>query len=323
MLIRLHHVVADDIAALALIGALLDATSDAPAPATLPRAPHISPAPGTCWPITSVNTSALRQELCLVPAPRLAIRRLGALAGQVRQLVHEGLVPRVSLNRPVGKHRGILLVRADLERAGGVAHTHGGKVNDVVLAAVAGGARKLMEARGELNPGLGLKASVAASIRGPADDRASGNRVGIMLVPQPVGDRDPIRRVAEITRASAERKRRPPYQPSTHFLQRWMAGAMSHQRPVNLFTSNLPGPPIPVYFAGARVLEVFQVGVVQGNVTLSVGVLSYAGQLNFAVVADADVTPDLAVFAEGLSDALEQLGSEPKESPLVAQGGER
>lgn len=53
----------------------------------------------------------------------------------------------------------------------------------------------------------------------------------------------------------------------------------------------------------------FQVGLVQGNIALSVGVLSYAGQLNFDIVADADAIPDPAVFAQGLSAALEELGA--------------
>ena len=60
--------------------------------------------------------------------------------------------------------------------------------------------------------------------------------------------------------------------------------------------------------AGARVLELFQIGVVQGNVTVGVGVLSYAGQLNFDILGDADACPDLAVFTAGLRDALQELG---------------
>jgi hypothetical protein len=55
------------------------------------------------------------------------------------------------------------------------------------------------------------------------------------------------------------------------------------------------------------VLELFQIGLVQGNITLSVGVLSCADQLNFDIVADA--IPDLVVFAEGLTAALEELGA--------------
>jgi diacylglycerol O-acyltransferase / wax synthase len=86
---------------------------------------------------------------------------------------------------------------------------------------------------------------------------------------------------------------------------------MPRQRLVNLLISNLPGPPQPLYLAGARVLELFQVGVVQGNLTMQVGVLSYAGQLNFAILGDADALPDLNTFADGVSDALTQLGAPP------------
>ncbi len=87
-----------------------------------------------------------------------------------------------------------------------------------------------------------------------------------------------------------------------------MVRTTARQRLVNLLVSNLHGPPGPLYLAGARVLEIFQVGVVQGNVTVSVGALSFAGRLNFDIVGDPVAAPDLAVFAEGLSDALDQLG---------------
>lgn len=105
---------------------------------------------------------------------------------------------------------------------------------------------------------------------------------------------------------------------SLDLAQRWMVHAMSRQRLVNLFTSNLPGPPQPLYFAGAQILEIFQAGVVQGNVTVAVGVLSYAGQLNFAIVGDADAVPDLKAFADGLTDTLTQLGGKrPRAGPTA------
>jgi hypothetical protein len=193
----------------------------------------------------------------------------------------------------------------------------------VVLAAVAGGARRLLAARGELRPGLVLHASVAASIRSPTDARAVGNRVGILLVPLPVDEPDPVRRLEQITQATREAKRRPVFQPSGRVLQRWMVRAMAHQRLVQLFVSNLPGPPTPLYLAGARVLELFQVGVIQGNVPLGVGVLSYQGQLNFDLVSDADAVPDAAVFAAGLADTLHQLGTGSQQPRLLGGGGMR
>jgi diacylglycerol O-acyltransferase / wax synthase len=309
LLVRLHHVVADGIAALALIGALFDPAPYTPPPVAPPWNPR--PLAGTrelladnlLW-----RMDALYRTVTALRHPLAILRRLAGLLGQLGQLIREGSAPRVSLNRQVGERRRLVLVRADLERTKAVAHAHGAKVNDVVLAAVAGGARRLLEHRGELRPGLSLKVSVAASLRGTGDEPALGNRVGIMLGPVPVDEADPIRRLERIARTTAERKRRPPYQPAGRLAQRWMVRVMSHQRLVNLLASNLPGPPIPMYLAGARILEVFQVGVVQGNITVSVGVLSYAGQLNFDVVGDADAVPDLTLFAEGMSDSLREVG---------------
>ena len=77
--------------------------------------------------------------------------------------------------------------------------------------------------------------------------------------------------------------------------------------------SNLPGPPQPLYSAGAKILEVFQIGVVQGNVAVQVGALSYAGQLNLDIVADANLVPDLALFANGMTEDLERLGARSHE----------
>jgi diacylglycerol O-acyltransferase len=92
-----------------------------------------------------------------------------------------------------------------------------------------------------------------------------------------------------------------------------MIRTMNRQRRINLLMSNLPGPPQPLYFAGAKILEVFQIGVVQGNVAVQVGALSYAGQLNLDIVADANLVPDLTVFANGMIEDLERLGARSHE----------
>ena len=214
----------------------------------------------------------------------------------------------MSINVPVSGRRRLVLVRADLARARSVAHAHGGTVNDVVLAAVAGGARSLLAARGELAPGLVLKASVAASLRGPSQRRAAGNRVGMMIVPLPLGEAGPARLLARVAAATAPRKRRPLYQPNGRLLQRWMVRVMARQRLVNLLVSNLPGPPAPLSVAGARVTEIFQIGIVQGNIPVSVGALSYAGQLNLEITGDPVAVPDLAAFADGVTGTLARLG---------------
>jgi diacylglycerol O-acyltransferase len=138
LLIRLHHVVADGIAALAMLGSLID-----PAPGTeVPDPPPWTPAPAPG--VVALASDQLRRQTLLLRHlavrlrhPRAAVTRLGVLARQARQVAREGRAPRVSLNVPVTGPRQLLLIRADLRRAKAVAHAHGGTVNDVVLAAVA------------------------------------------------------------------------------------------------------------------------------------------------------------------------------------------
>jgi hypothetical protein len=78
---------------------------------------------------------------------------------------------------------------------------------------------------------------------------------------------------------------------------------------VNLVVTNLAGPPVPLYLAGAPLLELFPIMPVMGNLTLVVAVLSYDGQLNFAAAADRDACPDVEVFAEGVRSSLHDLAA--------------
>jgi len=314
MLIRFHHVLADGIAALLLLGTLFDSAPEAPEQEGRPWAARPIPTR------SELAGDALRRSITgfhrgvhKLGHPRRALAAAGTLFRQGLQFAREGRAPRTSFNRPVGGQHRVLLVRADLEQARQVAHAHHATVNDVVLCTIAGGARALLAGRGELQGPLVLKVSVAASVRAQASASQAGNLVGILLVPLPVAEEDPIRRLEQIARATAERKRLPPYQPAARLLQRAMIAAMNRQRRINLLMSNLPGPPQPLYFAGAKILEVFQVGVVQGNVAVQVGALSYAGQLNLDIVGDANLVPDLMVFANGMTEDLERLGARSHE----------
>jgi len=74
--------------------------------------------------------------------------------------------------------------------------------------------------------------------------------------------------------------------------------------PVSVTTTDARGPPAPVYLAGARVLEVFPVLPLIASVSLGVGALSYAGQLNISVVAVRLTAPDLDVFTTSARNEL-------------------
>jgi diacylglycerol O-acyltransferase / wax synthase len=84
---------------------------------------------------------------------------------------------------------------------------------------------------------------------------------------------------------------------------------MSRQRWANTYAANVPGPTMPLYFAGARLLELFPLVPLTGNITVGIGALSYAGQFNITVVADEDACPDIDMCAQGIQDALNSLAT--------------
>ena len=90
-------------------------------------------------------------------------------------------------------------------------------------------------------------------------------------------------------------------------MQRAFLRYAPHQRMVNVYVTNLPGPPMVAYFGSAQVLEVFPVVPIVGNIALGIGALSYAGQLNLTIVADRDRFPDIDVLVRGLQASWETL----------------
>jgi diacylglycerol O-acyltransferase / wax synthase len=309
LFLRVHNAVADGVAGVAAFGALLDLADDPP----IQVAPSWTPAPAP-------TAGALFRDNLR--------RRLRGLGRGLSGLAHPGRswrgalelwpelfaerAPRTSLNRPIGTDRRLAIVRGHLEVARRVAHAHQAKVNDVVLAAVAGGLRQLLAGRGEDVQGLVPRAMVPISLHREQPGPASGNQDSVMVVPLPLGEPDPVRRLDLIRAETAARKRRArPQMGGGIFgfvaVQRLWYRFLARQRTVNLVVTNVPGPPVPLYLAGARLLEVFPVAAIMGNVTLAVAVFSYAGQLNVTAVADRDTCPDVEVFAQGVRRSLDEL----------------
>ncbi|HXQ54426.1 MAG TPA: wax ester/triacylglycerol synthase family O-acyltransferase [Actinomycetes bacterium] len=309
LFVRVHHTIADGVAGVTAFAALLDPTPDAP----LAAVPAWTPAPmPTAAELLEDNLRrrlrSLGRGLARLAHP--SGKRRGA-ARVWREFLAER-APRTSLNRPIGRDRRLAVVSGRLEVARQVAHAHQAKVNDVALAAVAGGLRRLLAGRGEDPDGLVLRVMVPVSLHRERPGRASGNQDSVMLVPLPVGEPDPVRRLELIAAETAVRKRdlRPQMGGGLMGLaavQRAWYRALARQRTVNLSVTNVPGPPAPLYLAGTRLLELFPVVSLMGNLTLAVAVLSYAGQLTLTAVADRDTCPDVEVFARGVREALDDL----------------
>jgi diacylglycerol O-acyltransferase len=311
--LKLHHAFADGAAAMAAFGALLDLTADASTPVAPPWTP--TPIP-TASELLRDNLRRRRQELgrgwsgLAHPGRTLRLARQALPAW--REVLTEQPAPRTSLNHPVGADRKLAIIRGRLDLTKQIAHVHHAKVNDVVLAAVAGGLRQLLASRGEDVQELVQRAMVTISQHHEQPGQAQGNKPGWMMVPLPLGEPDPVRRLELIAAETAARKRKARPQAGSGIF-RFVAGQRTwyrrfpRQRSVNLVVTNVPGPPVPLYLAGARLLELFPVMPVMGNLTLVVAVLSYAGQLNLTAVADRDGCPDVEMFAQGVRSALDDL----------------
>jgi WS/DGAT/MGAT family acyltransferase len=244
--------------------------------------------------------------------------RLRAGWPAVRETLASERAPRSSLNRLIGPGRRFAVVRSRIDPVKRVAHSYGATVNDVLMAAIAGGLRDLLLGRAERVDDVVLRAYVPVSLHQERPGLARGNRDGVMAVSLPIGQPDPAVRLRLIAAETAERKKRS--RPAAGTLlrnglaQRAFLRLMARQRWANVYVANVPGPPRSLYVAGAPLLELFPVVPLTGNVTLGVGALSYAGQFNITAVADYDACPDVEVFADGVRDALRSLAA----SELVA-----
>jgi WS/DGAT/MGAT family acyltransferase len=225
--------------------------------------------------------------------------------------------PTTALSGNIGAQRRFDVVRMRLDAVRRLKRAFGCSVNDIVLAVVTGGLRKLLLGRGDETTDLLLKAMVPVSVRDPSELMTYGNVVTMLAAELPVGDADPARRLAFIRDRMKGLKESnqavgadfwaqlSEYTPPTLLALAGRAAAL--QRVVNLVVANVPGPQFPLYLRGGRLLEAFPSVPLRGTTSLSVAVLSYDGQLGFGLTGDYDIVPDLHVLADGIRSSLGEL----------------
>ncbi|HZD00507.1 MAG TPA: wax ester/triacylglycerol synthase family O-acyltransferase [Actinomycetes bacterium] len=312
LFVKLHHSIADGMAAMATVAAFLDTVADTP---TAPAHPWTPTRPPSARELLADNLLRHVQKLAVacstLARPRTAVQRLWAAWPAIRELLADEPAPETSLDRMVGPDRNLALIRTTLDQVKEVAHTHDATVNDVLLAVTAGGLRALLRSRGEPVEDTTVRIYVPVSLRRRVRGPQQGNLIAQMAVPLPLGGSDPGRRLEQIAAETAKRKARTRTSLGTLFhgriARRLMLKAVIRQR-VNVTSASIPGPTVPLYLAWARVLEVFPVLPLIGNEPLGVGALSYAGTCNIGVVADRDAYPDIDVFAAGAREELLALG---------------
>ena len=249
----------------------------------------------------------------------------GGLFSAVRTAVRPA--PLSPLNVPISTQRRFATTRTDLEDYRAVRGAHGGTVNDVVLAVVAGAMRNWLLSRGAtVTPSTTMRAMVPLSVRGDTATSGSitgaallGNQISSFLVDLPVGEPNPVLRLHHV--AYAMREHRESGQsvganalvrvggfapPTLHALGARAANGLS-RRLFNLVVSNVPGPQHPLFAGGARMLEMYPVVPLAKGQSLAVGLTSYDGGVFYGFNADRDSMADVDDLGSLVTESLAEL----------------
>jgi WS/DGAT/MGAT family acyltransferase len=307
VLLKLHHAVADGMAALAVMAAMFDRAPDAAVEPAPERSPFALPG---YWVMVRDNlairgNAVRRAASALVRTPGIATARSPRLLRTGRAYLARTGAPASSLNQPVRPGRRVRFLTFEVAAAKNVAHAHGGRLNDVVLCLWAGGLRALLASRGERVAGVELVTAVAASLREPGGQGGVDNRTGAYVLSLPIGEVDPDRRLERVVATTSATKagQRPA---AVTGLLASLAGTplgrayVARQRANNTMVTNVPGPQEQRWFIGAPVRDVLPIIQLIGNVGLTLCAFSYAGHLSLVVTADAAAFEDLDVLMQGM-----------------------
>ena len=329
LITKTHHAMIDGLAGRELMEIVLDRDPGQPRPA----AGEWSPRPGPSrrglatsgaswlarlpWELGRAAGSAART----LREPSELLRAGAVRAAGLAEVGRRAASPTSVLNGPLGPHRRWSWVSGELSAVKAVKDAAGCTVNDVVLAAIAGGFRQYLLERGEPVDELVVRSLVPVSIRTDEHRGRLGNQVTAMFAELPVGIADPAQRLAAVTRQMGHLKSggmaigvesmvsAADFVPATLMTLSARVYVKVGQRVVNTVTTNIPGPQYPLYLLGRRMLEMFPYIPVAQGVRISIGIVSYDGQLGIGATGDYDAVPDLEVLCRAIETSLQELVS--------------
>jgi diacylglycerol O-acyltransferase len=320
-----HQALVDGIGTVDIGQVVLDSTAhprETPQDSWQPQKP-----PSALELLAGVFSDAMRSPTAVL---ELARAEMASLTGStsVREVLGDavGMVAagrhaaESSLHVKTSGQRRFTTVQTALEDYRTVRAMHGGSVNDVVLAVVAGALRAWMLTRGEsVPPTRGVRSVVPLSIRDEGETSSLGSRVVASTVNLPVGETSPVMRLHQISYQTKVHKDTgravsarslvdiAGFAPTTLHALAGRVASTAVRPADDLVITNVPGPQAALFAAGARMLVSYPVVPLLAGQALAVGATSYNGEVSFGLNADRTAVPDLGVFAQCVTDALEEL----------------
>jgi diacylglycerol O-acyltransferase / wax synthase len=324
ILTKVHHAMVDGMAAIDLASAIFDFSPEPQVLTPPPWRPETEPSR------VDLLREAIREQVThptqglldlaqrISRSPFRVTRQLGNVLGGLGDLVGRGiLAPPSPFNRRPGPNRRFAMVEEPVQTFKDIKRALGATVNDVVLAVVAGGLYRLLRYRREPTRGRSLRAMVPVSVRTRDQKSAMGNRVSSLLVDLPVGPMGGKKRLATIRQRTKHLKESNSVvgaeflmnigtwaPPTIHAMA---ARAAARARVINLVVSNVPGPQMPMYIAGAKLLAQYPIMPIAESMGLSIAATSLAGTMAFGITADWDTLPDIEFLANAMDEALAEL----------------
>jgi diacylglycerol O-acyltransferase / wax synthase len=319
---KIHHCVADGIAAASLLANVSADLSDSPPPPTW-KPEKIPPR----WDLFRGAVRDLARELRGFPRLlRTTLRNMRAVRRRRGEVdVAPPLpfqTPTTRFNTALTAHRIFTMSTLALDDVKRVKDAFDATVNDVVLAVVAGALRRYLLERDEL-PDRPLVAGVPVSTAAEPG-RLEGNKVSNMFTTLRTDIEDPVERlhaIHDVTKAAKEfhnvlgsemlrdwSEITPP-RPFAWFMRNYSRRdlAAKHRPPINLVVSNVPGPRTPLAIADADIVALYSMGPILEGIGLNVTVWSYVDSVNFGLVSCPELVPDLWALTDGLADELAAL----------------
>jgi diacylglycerol O-acyltransferase len=308
---KMHHATVDGVSGSNLLSHLCSLEADAPpmTPAATPRygrEPRQRELFGRG--LVSMVTRPLNAVHLVTPSAQLVAKTVSrARAGTAMAAPFSA--PRTSFNGTITGHRAIGLADMDIEDVRQIKNATGTTVNDVVLAVAGGALRSYLLDRDEL-PSSSLLATVPVSVRESSKRSSGANKVSALFARLGTDTEDPLERLRDLAERNKLAKEH--HQAiSADSLQDWAEFAaprtfglavrayaglkLPEKHPVvhNLVISNVPGPPVPLYFAGARILGLYPLGPVFHGAGLNITVMSNNGQVHVGIIACSESMPDV------------------------------